>query len=317
MRHRFGGSVVALLAVVLTVGALGACGNSAAQDPYQLLEASTKTAWDPVQVNVGLQVNAGAQSITIDRSAIGMVVDSAGKKAAVHLAIPGSDIGLSRTQLHALGIDASAIELDAVVSDQAVFARGPLVAAGLKTLLGADLPKGDLGGWLQIAGPGDLAGLGSLAGRLPSQAPVASPAGSLKSNLESAGITLSIVGTEKMSQGDARHLKATVDGRKLLDSPILRQSGQAAQLDQLRAVIDQVTLSADLWIDVATSHLLEVDARMNAAQDGSGAGATVTIVFEDPDGSISTTPPTKHLDLPTPKLVQRLLQLVAPGVPSA
>jgi len=306
------------LFLIVPIGfVLGACGSQAAQDPYQLLEASTKATWDPLQVNVGMQVNSGSQSLTIDRSAIGMVIDTNGKKAAVHVGIPASDLGLSRTQMRALGLDASAIELDMVVSDQAIFARGPLLAEGLKTLLGPDLPKGDLDGWLQIAGAADLAELGSLAAGLPSQAPLPSSSGSLKTNLEAAGISLSIVGTEKLSHGDARHLKATVDGRKLLDSPIVRQSGQSAQVEQLRSIIDRVTLSGDLWIDVATSHLVEVDGHMTVPEAGTAAGATVTIAFDDPDGSISTTPPAQHLDLPTKKLFQRVLQLVAPGLPTA
>jgi hypothetical protein len=314
--HRFTRFAIALLLVVPSGFVLGACGSAAAPDPYQLLEASTKATWDPLQVNVGMQIKAGSQSLTIDRSAIGMVVDSAGKKAAVHIGIPASDLGLSGAQMRALGLDASAIDLDMVVSDQAIFARGPLLAEGLKTLLGPDIPKGDLDGWLQIAGAADLAELSSLAAGLPSHAPVPSMSGSLKTNLEGAGISLSIVGTEKLSHGDAQHLKATVDGRKLLDSPIVRQSGQPAQVEQLRSVIDRVTFSGDLWIDVATSHLVEVDGHMTVPEAAT-AGATVTIVFADPDGSISTTPPAHHLDLPTKKLFQRILQMVAPGLPTA
>ena len=315
VRHR----LARLVALTAVFAAVAGCSGQSPADPYQLLDASLKTSRDPVQVNVGFQLKAGTQSITIDRSAIGMVLDTAGQKAGIHVSLPASDLGLTRAELRAIGIDASSIQLDAVFDSDAIYAKSPLLLPGIRSLLGADAPSGDLTGWLRVASREELADLGALSGgAIPSARPFPSTTGSLKTDLESTGITLTLAGTEKVGGRDTNHLKAAVDGQKLLSSPLLRAAGgaSAAQLDRAGAIFDQVTLSSDVWIDVQTNHLTEVDAHV-AVKNAPTAGFTVTIVFADPDGTIPTTAPASHVDLPAKRLFQGLMKLVVPGLPVA
>jgi hypothetical protein len=311
---------LARLVVIVAVGAAGliGCSSPAAADPYQLLDASLRTGWDPVQVNVGFQLSAPGSSMTIDRSAIGAVLEMAKGSGAVHVSLPASDLGLSRAQLRTMGIDASSIQLDMIFDGDALYAKSPLLAAGMKELLGADTPEGDLTGWLRILSAAEVEDLQGFGGGLPvpKTRPLASGMGSLKGDLEAAGLTVTLVGTEKVSGADARHLNIAIDGQKLLASPFIRQSDQAGQLDRIRGVIDQVRMSADVWIDVATSHLTEIDGHLRQPNASSDV-LTMTMVFTDPDGSIPVKAPTKHVDLPAKKLLEKVMRMVAPGLPVA
>jgi hypothetical protein len=170
---------VARLVAIVAIGSSGliACSSPAAADPYQLLEASLATGWDPVQVNVGFQLSAPGSSVTIDRSAIGAVLDTTNGAGAIHVSLPASDLGLSRAQLRTMGIDASSIQLDMVFDGDALYAKSPLLAAGMKELLGADTPEGDLTGWLRILSTAEVEGLQPFGGRFPVRRPVRCPRG--------------------------------------------------------------------------------------------------------------------------------------------
>lgn len=316
MRHRLAGLIAGLLSLLVATGLIAACSSPAATDPYQILETSAKTAWNPVQVNVGFQVKAGTQDITLDRSAIGFVVDSTAGKAAVHLTFPATSLGIPRTTLAELGISGNSIDFDAVFDGDALYAKSALLATLLPQLLrGDDLPTGDLADWVRIGTKADFAALAALAGTMaPSAAPSAA-SGSFKEELQSAGFTLTLVGTETLSSGEAQHLKVTIDAEKLLNSPQAKAQNPA-QLQQLRAGLAAVDFSGDVWIQTATKHIVEIDARMTPKGSSAGA-ANLTIVFHDPDGTISLEGPAKHVDLPTAKLLQNLMQLVGSGLPTS
>jgi len=319
-RDQFVRHHIARLLAVVALGASGlvGCSSPAAADPYQLLDASLRTGWDPVQVNVGFQISAPGSSVTIDRSAIGAVLEMANRAGAIHVSLPATDLGLSRAQLRTMGIDASSIQLDMIFDGDALYGKSPLLAAGMKELLGADTPEGDLTGWLRILSTAEVEDLQPFGRGLPAPTtgPLPSGGGSLKGDLEAAGLTVSLVGTEKVAGADTRHLKIAIDGQKLLASPLIRQSDRAGQLDRIRGVIDQVRMSADLWIDVATSHLTEIDGHLGQLNASSDV-LTMTMVFTDPDGSIPVKAPAKHVDLPAKKLLEKMMRMVAPGLPVA
>ena len=316
MRHRLAGIAAGIFILLVATGMLAACSSPAATDPYQILETSSKTAWNPVQVNIGFQIKAGAHDITLDRSSMGFVVDSAAGKGAVHLTFPATSLGIPRATLAELGISGNSIDFDAVFDGDGLYAKSALLATLLPQLLtGGDLPKGDLGDWVRIGTKADLAALAALAGNMaPSAAPSAA-SGSFKDELQSAGFNITLVGTETLSSGEAQHLKLTLDAEKLLNSPQAKAQNPA-QLQQLRAGLGAVDFSGDIWVQTATKHIVEIDAHMTPK--GSSAGsASMTIVFHDPDGTISLDAPAKHVDLPTAKLLQNLMQLVGSGLPTS
>jgi len=315
VRHRLAGLIAGVLVLLVATGLVAACSSPAATDPYQLLETSSKTAWSPVQVNIGFQIKAGAQDITLDRSSVGFVVDSAAGKGAVHLTFPATSLGIPKATLTELGISGNSIDFDAVFDGDALYAKSALFATLLPQVLPGDLPEGNLADWLRIGTKADFAALAALgAGMAPSAAPSAA-GGSFKEQMEAAGVTITLVGTETLSSGEAQHLKLTVDAEKFLNSPQAKAQG-AAQLERMRAGFDAVDFSGDLWIQTATKHIVEVDAHITP-KNGAAGSANLTMVFHDPDGTISLDAPPKHVDLPTPKLVESLMRLVGSGLLSS
>jgi len=315
VRHRLASLVVGLV-LLLVSGLLGGCSSPAATDPYQLLEASTKTAWNPVQVNVGFQVKAGTQDVTLDRSSIGVVIDSAAGKGAVHLTFPATSLGIPKATLTQLGVTGNSIDFDAVFDGDALYAKSPLFTTLVPQLLAGEVPEGNLADWLRFGTRAEFAALAALAGN-PGAASAApsSGSGSFKTDLEAAGFTISLIGTDKLASGDAHHLKVTIDSEKLLNSPQAKARGEA-QLGQARAALAAIDLSADIWVQTATNHIVEIDGHATPKGTSTGA-ATFTIVFHDPDGTIPLEAPAKHVDLPTAKLLQNLMTLVGSGLPTS
>lgn len=325
MRNRLA-PFLALLFIFATVAA--ACGNSSSTttDPYQVVSSSTKASWNPVQINVGVAVKDGATTVTVDPSALGLVIDSTAKTAAVHVSLPTGSLGLDAATLSQLGVTGSTLDLDVVYDGQALYGRSPLFAS-LVTLFFAqsgDLPKGDLTGWLRFGTKDDLAGLAGLAGgsgSLPSfavpsfAAPSFGDAASVKSALESAGVSLTIAGTEKHDGADAYHLKAAIDATKLLQNKAL-DSLSRTQLDQVTTGLQAVTLSADLWVDKASNHLTEFDLHVAGTKDTKQT-ADITVKLAKPDGTVLTTGPATFVDVPIKTIVGNLMTLLGQGLTGA
>src|SRR5205085_2383655 len=120
----------------------------------------------------------------------------------------------------------------------------------------------------------DTLGLGAAAAA-PTHAPGPTDAATLKTDLTNAGVTLTLVGTETKNNVSASHIAAAIDVTKFLDSPMI-PSAQKAQVDKLREAAKNATVTADLRVDSASKHLVEMDLHVVAT--GTTAGqADLTI----------------------------------------
>ena len=316
MRHRLAPFIALLLAFAAVVAACGS--SSTSSDPYKILSDASKASWNPVQVNVGLDVKDGSTTVTIDPSAFGFVADKSAWTGALHLSVSTAALGIDAKTLAQLGITGSTLDLDVVYDGLALYGKSPLFATVLAMILqpSGDLPSGDLTGWLRIGTKEDLAGLlGSAAGSgsMPSfAAPSPGDPVALKTALEGAGVTLTSSGTEQRNGAEAYHLKVAIDGIKLLANKAF-DSVSRAQVDQVTAALKDVTLSGDIWIDKASSHIVEVDAHVAATKDSTQT-ATVTVKIGSPDGTVSTAAPSSFVDVPIKTIVTNLMTLIGQGL---
>jgi hypothetical protein len=302
-----------LLAALLA----GACSTPAAPDAYDLLSASTKAAWDPLQVNVGVVIKDGDTTITIEPTAIGMVVDGAGQKSAVHMALPAETLGLDSFMLDQLGIDGDSIDVDVIYDGQRLYAKSPILGQSLRILLGptANVPPGNLAGWLAFGSAEEFAALGNLMALPgPSLTPSAGPTGSLKSILGDIGITLTSAGTEKHDGRDALHLVVAVDTDKLFASSYF-DAMTRAQIGQLGIPIKALAISADIWIDQAANRVFETDVHVASTTEPDQTG-DIRVTFRDPDGSISLLAPPSSVEIPIGTLVTEMMKLLSKGAES-
>src|SRR5207244_8335993 len=66
-------TLFATLVIAVAVLVAGCAGAAAPPDPYEQLTASTKAAWSPIQVNIGVKVTALGKTVTLDPKDIAMV----------------------------------------------------------------------------------------------------------------------------------------------------------------------------------------------------------------------------------------------------
>jgi hypothetical protein len=317
VRHRLAPFIALLLALAAIVAACGSS-SSTSPDPYKIVTDARQAVLDPVQVNVGFEVKDGATTVTVDPSAFGFVVDHDAKKGAVHISVPTGSLGLAAKDLTDLGVTGSTLDFDLVYDGQALYARSPILATVLTMVLqpSGDLPSGDLTGWLRLGTKEDLAGLLDLAGgsgSIPSfAAPSPGDVAGIKTALTDAGITLTLAGTEKHDGADAYHLTVAVDGTKLLANKIF-DSVSRAQLDEMTTALKEVTLSGDVWIEVASNRVVELDGHIVAVKDATQT-ANITIKIGSPDGTVPTTAPSTFVEIPVKSIVTNLMTLIGQGL---
>ncbi len=304
MRNR-----LALLISLVFVAALvvGCSGTAAAPDPYDQLTTSLKTAWNPIQVNVGVKVTVAGTAVTLDPKDIAVVVDAAAAKFALHVSLPASGLGIPTAALDQLGIDGDSLDFDLVYAGDAMYARSAFFKPMLRLILGptGKVPAGDLSGWLKLGTKEELAALSALSGGasgMPSFAPPSSGIGATRSSFEAAGITLSSAAAEKHNGIDAQHIKIAADLTKLTANPAFI-AGAGPQSGQAIAMMKALTFSGDLWIDPAST------------SDPTAVG-DVTVTARDPDGSVSLDAPTSSVDVPLGVLITEMMRLVGKGAES-
>ena len=269
MRNR-----LAPLASLLIVAALPRrrCGGAAAPpDPYELLATSTKAAWNPVQVNVGLKVTAGGTTITLDPKDIAIVVDTAATTFALpHVAAggrPRNPLGA----LDQLGISGDSIDFDVLYASDALYLKSPVMKPMLRVFLGPTdkVPAGDLTGWLKLGTKADLMALAALSGGasgMPSFAPSSAGAQGHQGVDSTRSGSRSRPGpVEKHNGGDARHVTIALDMPEARHEPGV-PPGRRAQSGQVIAAMKDVTFSGDLWVDPATNRVLEMDGHAGVDQ---------------------------------------------------
>ena len=307
-----------LAALLLILSALvAACGGSSTADPYELLSKAMNADRDPVQVNFGISATAEDTTMSIDPASIGVVIDEGAGSGAVHVSIAAADLGIDPADLAELGVTEDSIDLDVVWNGDAAYARSPILGTVLEMALAGsgELPSGDLTGWLRLGTAEELAGLMELlgSGAIPQVTPPpAGDAAALKQQLEAAGITLKIAGTEQRDGVEATHVTIELDVDKALASDYAG-TVPAGQLADVKRALEEYDLEASLWIETSSSQLVELAVNGTSKADSSEVVAIVVKVG-DPDGTIETSAPTDFVELPLDALVTNLMQLLGPGL---
>ena len=306
----------ALVAVIVVV--LAGCNNApAASDPYQVLyDANGK--WDTVQVNVGLSAQGGDTPLTLDPSAIKVVVDSNAGKGLVHVALPVAQLQIDAATLGQLGITGDTLDLDVLWDGDALYAKAPALKSFVQLLLlqAGQTVTGDLGGWLRLATKSEFEALAGVAGGgvTPSIAPVpsAASAADLKAKAEAAGVALTLAGSEQHAGVDANHITFTLDWKKFAQSDFMK-GAEASQAQTFLAAMDGVTLTGDVWVDKVAKRVVGVD--IHGAKDSEKFDVTITA--KAPDAGTSFDAPADAVNVPLMGMVTQLLsQQLGGSVPT-
>jgi hypothetical protein len=302
------------LAIVAVGVALAGCSSppAAQTDPYAIVKTAASSPWERVQMDMGLKATSSGQTIQIDPGAVSLVVDTKAGKGSFHLSLPASSLGADAAGLAMLGGTNGSIDLDVLYDGDAVYAKSPLAATLLPALLAqsGNVPSGDLTGWLKLATKSEFealaAGVGASAA--PSAADLGSlDAATLKSNLESGGVTVAYAGTAAHNGADAYHLTVAFDMSKLSsDSSLGSLSG--AQLQQLADLSKATTMGGDVWIDKGSGRLSEIDMK-GTATGSTGGTFEFSMTFAEPAAGTSFDAPASSVEVPISSLMGSIFQL--------
>jgi hypothetical protein len=307
----------ALVAVIVVV--LAGCNSApAASDPYQVLyDANGK--WDTVQVNVGLSAQGADTTLSLDPSAIKLVVDSNAGKALVHLGLPIAQLQIDAATLAQLGITGDTLDLDVLWDGDALYAKAPALKSFVQLLLtqAGQTVTGDLGGWLRLATKSEFEALAGVAGGgvTPSIAPMpsAASAADLKTKAEAAGLVLTLAGTEQHAGVDANHVTFTLDWQTFAQSDFMK-SAEASQAQAFLSAMNGATVTGDVWVDRNAKRVVGVDIH-GTAKDGEKVDVTITA--RAPDAGTSFDAPADAVNVPLMGMVTQLLsQQLGGSVPS-
>src|SRR6185295_6364628 len=235
---------------------------------------------DTVQVNVGLSVQGGDTPLTLDPSAVKLVVDTNAGKALVHVSLPLDQLQIDATTLAQLGIAGNTLDLDVLWNGDALYAKAPALKNAMTLMLmqAGQTVSGDLGGWMRLATKQEFEALAGLAGGgvTPSMAPMASAASAadLKAKAEAAGLVLTLAGSEQHAGVDASHLTFTLDWQKFAQSEFMK-SAEASQAQAFLTAMDGATVTGDIWVDRTAKRVVGVDVH-GAAKSGEKLDLTIT-----------------------------------------
>ena len=305
-----------LTALAIAALFLASCGGAATvTDPYQIVDKSASASYDVVQVNVGFSATLPGQTISVDPKSIQVIADHNTGKAEFRINLPLAQLGADAAALAGLGVTGDTLDLDVVFDGQALYAKGAVLTTLLTMLMTqAGLTPGDLSGWVRLGTKDEFAAFaGALGpGTVPSMAPLAShDAASIKSALEGAGITLTYVGAERRADKDTAHLSVAVDVTKLSSSAAFDEV-PSSESDTVRNALQEVAISADVWVDSSSYRLVEVDLHVTP-NDGSGK-ADLTILLSQPSDTSGLAAPSPYTEVPLSQLLTQLLQTFGQGL---
>ncbi len=306
-------------AVAILAATIAGCGGATSNDPYEITHRATDAQRDSIQVEIGFALKSGSTDVTIDKSAIRVIVDSKAGKGSFHLALPIAELGIDAASLAQLGVTGDSLDLDILFDGDGLYAKSPALGAALAALLAqmGNLPDGDMTGWLRLGTMSDFEAIGETLGgiALPSAlpslpVPTSVDTATFKKNLEDAGIVLSFVGTEQRNGVDSNHVKATVDVEKLSKSPGFAGLSQT-ELGPFTAMAADMSVAADLWFDKANDRIVEVD--VHADVTGTDAGTVdVTVTMSDPPAGTTFDAPSSFVAIPIQDLVTEVMQMLGP-----
>ena len=206
-------------------------------------------------------------------------------------------------------LDGTAIEGDVDIANQAghlTFNVPPLAALGNVPLTGdVILVSNALYYKVALLGPKytkqDLGSIGDSLGALSSSLPVAIPSAGasaaiadqisqMRASLKDAGVTLTLVGVDKIGGKDASHISASVPLDKLNSAIAADASaGTAMKID---------SASVDLWVYTDGNRLAQVEVK-GASSTLGNLDLTLTISNYDQPVTV-TAPPADQVNVTTP-----------------
>jgi hypothetical protein len=271
-------------------------------------------------VNVGLSFEGADTTVSIEPSAIQLVLDAVAGKALLSLSVPVEAIGLDQAALAPLGLSSRTIDVDLLFDADALYVRTPLAAAFLPMLLGqiGAAPEGDYAGWLRLGTKEDLGALEAMMRALPAAGMASTtpdlaglsslgPA-ELKQHLEASGVTFTHVGTENRGGVEAEHLSLAIDfARAAADPPFGMDGPQFADMARLGLAV-----TTDMWLETSTGRLVELATHATSA-DAALRSFDVTLTFSEPDPSISFDAPASFVDVPVVTLLGELFETFGLG----
>ena len=92
-------------------------------------------------------------------------------------------------------------------------------------------------------------------------------------------------------------------------------AGAGGQAAPTAAMARALTVSGDLWIDSASSRVVESDLHIASTADPADL-ADVTVTARDPDGSVSLDLPASSVDVPLGTLISQVMKLMGKGTES-
>jgi hypothetical protein len=307
--------LIAVFIAVFIAATAAACGNSAStSDPYELLRKAGTAEQTQVQVDIGASIKTAGTTVTLDPGAIRVVIDKPAGKGTFHVSLPAAALGIPQAQLAQFGVTGSTIDLDVLWDGQALYAKSAVLGT-LMPMLAAQmqitLPSGDLTGWLKLLTKADIDSFaGGMASAAPSAAPSMPDAATLKKDLEDAGITITLAGTESKNGVNANHLKGTIDSAKMLASPQFTAMS-ATQRTQIEGALKSATVSFDMWVDASSGKFVEIDGHV-VPNDPTATGTAamsgdLTIAFSTPSSPNFDTP-SGAVEIPMMEIVGQLLK---------
>ena len=260
------------------------------QDPSSIITGVISGTTDVKSFHIKVTVNG-----TIKAAALASAGDAAG--------------GLGAALKGDIKLDGTAIEGDVDIANQAghlTFNVPPLAALGNVPLTGdVILVSNALYYKVALLGPKytkqDLGSIGDSLGALSSSLPVAIPSAGasaaiadqisqMRASLKDAGVTLTLVGVDKIGGKDASHISASVPLDKLNSAIAADASaGTAMKID---------SASVDLWVYTDGNRLAQVEVK-GASSTLGNLDLTLTISNYDQPVTV-TAPPADQVNVTTP-----------------
>jgi hypothetical protein len=119
-------SILAAFAAVVLAACAGAPTRTVT-DPYAVVQRALQTPWHQVQVNVGASVKSGGATVSLDPTAIQVVVDNDAGKGSVHVSLPTAALGIDAVTAGELGVTGSTLDVDALYDGSALYAKSPVL----------------------------------------------------------------------------------------------------------------------------------------------------------------------------------------------
>lgn len=321
---------VPALAVALVVAGCGSAASSPTPPPdaASVMTAASKATY-PTKLEItlsGSYTEAGSTT-TLPDNALKVDVDTSAGVGSVHIALPSSLLGTDgAAMLKTLGVTGDSLTVDALYDGKALYAKSPLLPALLTQLSslapGTTIPTLAADAWARLVDEATLKELTSAAqGAVESAAPSGSAAApsDMKAALDKIGATMTLGDQTTGAGGPANDVKITIDPAKA-KAYILAHPDEfpTTQVQQLSAIGDLSTFSADVLVDVATSRVEQVSVTAGGTQSGKDVSFTLKVGIGEAPSSVSFAAPSGAVDVPIVQILGPIVgSMFGGGLPGA